>query len=76
MYSVMLNSPECGCKARVVVSSHQVCSYFMYSCDEYHNHFVNKAEITAEELKQRMAEIVQMNPVEPEPVGEIKRQLG
>ena len=72
----MLNNPECGCKARVEESSHEDGSYFMYSCDEYHNHFVNKAEITAEELKQRMAEIVQMNPVEPEPVGEIKRQLG
>ena len=68
MYCVQQNNPEFGCKARVVVSSREVGSYFMYSCDEYHNHFVNKAEITAEELKQIMVEIVRMNPVEP--VGE------
>ena len=49
-----------------MVSSREDGSYFMYSCDEYHNHFVNKAEITAEELKQIMVEIVRMNPVEPD----------
>jgi hypothetical protein len=68
MYCVQQNNPEFGFKARAVVSSRENGSYFMYSCDEYHNHLVNRAEITAEELKQRMAEIVQTNPVEP--VGE------
>ena len=68
MYCVQQNNPEFGCKARAVVSMREDGSYFMYSCDEHHNHFVNKAEIIAEELTQRMAEMVRMSPVEP--VGE------
>ena len=68
MYCVQQNNPEFGCKARAVVATREDGSFFMHSCDGYHNHLVNRAEITAEELKQRMAEIVRSNPVEP--VGE------
>ena len=68
MYCVQHNNPEFMCKAKATVCKREDGSYFMFSCDECHSHLVNKAEITAEKLKQRMADIVRMNPVEP--VGE------
>ena len=45
----------------------------MYSCDNYHKNFVNKAQIVAKELKQRMVEHVRRDPAAP--VGEAIRSV-
>ena len=48
----------------------------MYSYDDDHSHLINKAEIVAEEWKQRMAELAQKNPAKPvsETIKTIKLQ--
>ena len=54
-----------GCKARARVVKREDGSYFLFNTTQEHNHFVFKAAIIAEELKIKMAEIVEKNPVEP-----------
>ena len=68
MYCLQQGNPEFGCSAKATVVQREDGSYFLYSCDDNHNHLVNKAEVTAEELKQRMGEIVKEAPANP--VGE------
>ena len=65
MYCVQQGNPEFSCKAKAKVVRRDDQSFFLYHCDDFHNHLVNKAEITAEELKQRMGALVKENPVEP-----------
>ena len=54
-----------GCKARAKVIRREDGSYFLYKTSNEHNHFVFEAAIIAEELKQKMAEIVRKEPIEP-----------
>ena len=68
MYCVQQANPEFSCRAKATVVKRDDDSFFLYSCDDAHNHLVNSALIVAEELKQRMAEIVRNNPAAP--VGE------
>ena len=58
MYCLQQGNPEFACKAKAKVVKCEDGSFFLYSCDEYHNHLVNRAMVVVEELKQRMAEIV------------------
>ena len=71
LYCVQQGNPEFGCKAKATVFRREDNTFFLYSCDNYHNHFVNKAQIVAEELKQRMVEHVRRDPADP--VGEAIR---
>ena len=73
MYCVQQGNPEFACKAKAIVAKREDGSFFLYSCDDHHNHFVNSAEVTAEELKHRMADIVRKDPVEP--VGDAIRKV-
>ena len=76
MYCVQQGNPEFPCKAKATVVRREDGSFFMYSCDDDHNHLINKAEIVAEEWKQRMAELVRKNPAKPvsEAIKTIKLQ--
>ena len=65
MYCVQQGNPEFGCKAKATVVSRDDGSFFLYSCDLDHNHLVNKAAIIAEELKQKMTELVKKDPATP-----------
>ena len=40
-------------------------SFFLYKTKNEHNHFVYEAAVIAEELKQKMSELVKKNPIEP-----------
>ena len=68
MYCVQQGNPEFSCRAKATVVRREDGSFYMYSCDGDHNHLVNQAVIIAEELKQRMAELVRKDPAAP--VGE------
>ena len=73
MYCVQQGNPEFACKAKATVVRRNDDSFFLYSCDIVHNHFTTTSEIIAEELKQRMAELVKKDPVAP--VGEAIRAV-
>ena len=68
MYCVQQGNPEFSCKAKAKVVRREDDSFYLHSCDKDHNHLVSSAVIIAEELKQRMAEIVSKDPAAP--VGE------
>ena len=65
MYCVQQANPEFACKAKATVIKREDGTFFLYSCDDIHNHLVLRSEIIAEELKQRMAEIVRKDPAAP-----------
>ena len=73
MYCVQQGNPQFSCKAKAKVAKKEDGTFFLYSCDDEHNHLVNKADITAEELKQRMGELVMKNPADP--VGEAIKKV-
>ena len=62
MYCNQQGNPVFSCTAKAKVAKRDVGSFFLYSCDDHHNHLANKADVTAEELKQRMGEIVKNSP--------------
>ena len=58
MYCVQQGNIEFSCKAKATVTKREDGSFVLNSCDNQHNHFINTAEIIAEEWKNRMAELV------------------
>ena len=68
MYCNQQGNPVFSCTAKAKVGKRDDGGFFLYSCDDHHNHLANKADVTAEELKQRMGEIVKNSPANP--VGE------
>ena len=73
MYCLQQGNPEFACKAKATVVKRDDGSFFLYSCDDYHNHLVIRSVVVAEELKQRMAEIVRKDPASP--VGDAIRTV-
>ena len=61
MYCNKHTHPEFKCKAKAVVVKREDGTFFLYSSDKEHTHLPDPALVKAEELKQRMAEIVKDN---------------
>ena len=72
-YCVQQGNPEFACKAKATIVRREDNSFYLYSCDIEHNHLVTKSAIIAEELKQRMADLVRKDPVAP--VGDAIRSI-
>ena len=45
MYCVMQGNPEFACRAKATVLRRDDGSFYLYSCDREHNHFVSEAII-------------------------------
>ena len=73
MYCTQQGNPEFRCTAKATVIKRDDGSFYMYTCDTDHNHFGTEAWIIAENLKQRMEELVQKDPVAP--VGDAIRAV-
>ena len=77
MNCVQQTNPEFCCKARALVIRRDDGSFYLYSETGEHNHCVNEAAITAEELKLRMIEIVKKDPSAPvgEAIKTVKKEM-
>ena len=65
MYCDQHIHPEHKCKAKATVKRREDDTFLLVHCDTNHTHFVNKSAIKAQELRQRMTEIVQNDPAAP-----------
>ena len=65
MYCDQHAHPEHKCKAKATVKRREDDSFLLVHCDSIHTHFVNKSAIKAQELRQRMVEIVKNDPAAP-----------
>ena len=65
LYCVKQLHPKFSCKAKAQVVKRDDGTFFLHSCDIDHTCLPDSALVIAEELKQRMVEIVRDNPANP-----------
>ena len=65
MYCTKHTHPEFRCKSKAVVVARDDGSYYLATSDNIHSHLPDQALVKAEELKQRMTEIVKEKPANP-----------
>ena len=77
MYCVKHGHPQFSCKAKAVVVKREDESFFLFSADSEHTHLPDPALVKAEELKERMVEIVKKSPCDPvtQAIKEVKLQF-
>ena len=76
-YCVQQSNPEFGCKAKATVVKKDDGTFFLYSCDANHNHFINEGQILADKYRLEMIDIVRKDPTKPvgEAIKEVKLRL-